>query len=74
MGWAHWLLEAATGPTPALALAVMVLIVALRIIRRLYRDLGLERDKRDALRDRMESLLRETREVIKRRCHDRRDP
>ena len=74
MGWVGGLLETATGPTPALVLAVVILVVALRIIRRLYQDLGLEREKRDTLHDRMESLLRETRQMIERHYRDQRDP
>lgn len=64
--WADLASRVITGQAAALVLALGVLVVCFYVIRRLYQDLREEREKRDALHDRMESLLRETRELIER--------
>lgn len=58
--------QAMTGPVPALVLAVAMLGVSFAVIRHLYRELGDVRREKDLLRDRLESVLRESRDLIER--------
>jgi uncharacterized protein YoxC len=55
-----------TGPVPALVLAVTLLVLSFAVIRKLYQELADARREKDLLRDRLEAVLRESRDLIER--------
>jgi hypothetical protein len=58
--------QAMVGPVPALVLAVTILGVSFAVIRYLYRELAEVRREKEVLRDRLETVLRESRDLVER--------